>query len=296
MSMSDRRAGPILLALVAAVMWGLGWAPIRLLEDAGLQGAWAGIGMNLGALPLLALVAAFWSGRGTLTRRAVLGAALVGVAVTLYATALTLTEVVRAVLLFYLAPAWSTAIECLFLGRRWTRRSLLALALSSAGVVTIFRADLSASGWGVGDLLALGSGLAWSSGSALIFTAPPPGIRRLAFVTCLSALCTGGLVVALNGGDAAALPAAADLAGVAPLALASGLLYLAPIILITLWSALVLPPATLSFLLTAEIVSGVASSAVFLDERFGLPEGAGALLVALGAVFEVVSEPKRHTA
>ena len=104
------RAGPVLLALVAAVMWGLWWAPIRLLEETGLPGAWPGIAMNLGALPLLAVVVVLWSGKGRLTARALTGAALVGVAVTLYASALTLTDVVRAVLLFYLAPAWSTAI------------------------------------------------------------------------------------------------------------------------------------------------------------------------------------------
>lgn len=288
---SKAMTGPALLALMAAVMWGLWWLPIRFLEDMGLGGAWAGLAMALGGLPVLAILAATDRGVNRLTPKAIAGAVLVGVAVTLYASALTFTDVVRAVLLFYLAPAWSTAIECLFLGRRWTWRSSLALALSFAGVITIFRGDLSASGWNGGDLMALMSGLAWSSGAALIFTAPPASARRLALATCVGAVVVGALVLTIGGGQAGALSDALDLRDVASISVASGTVYLAPIIIITMWAARRLPPAMFSFLLTAEILSGVASSAMFLDERFGAPEAIGALLVALGAVVEVISSP-----
>lgn len=277
---------PIAIALASAIMWGLWWVPIRLLEAAGLAGAWAGLTMNAAALPALAVAAMVWQGAGRLGPRRVLGALSIGIAVTLYSGSLAYTEVVRAVLLFYLAPAWSTAIECLFLGRRWSWRSGLAIALSLGGMVAIMRGETSLAGFGAGDFMALGSGVAWSVGAALVFTAPgpSPSAARLAMATIAGTVATGAILALVADEplrDVAALEAAS-------VALVSGTIYLAPILIVTLWAAQRLPPALVSFLLTAEIVSGVASSAIFLDEPFGIPELAGAILVTLGASVEVL--------
>jgi len=289
------RSGTIALALVSALMWGLWWGPVRWLEAAGLHGFWATLGMCLGTLPTL-----WWAARGAprLSAQATGGAVLVGVAVMLYGAALGFTDVVRAVLLFYLAPAWSTAIECLFMGRRWERRSGAALGLSFLGVATIFRFEISAEGWGMGDVAALASGLGWSAGAALIFAAP--GARDGRSYAALGRACGLGAVAAtalalfVGGAGAGAAPDLGALAA-APLALATGAVYLAPILLITMFAALRLAPATMSFLLTAEILSGVVSSAVFLDEPFGAMEALGALLVAGGALVETVA-PARPAA
>jgi len=278
--------GPVPVALASAAMWGLWWVPIRLLEAAGLGDAWAGLAMNAAALPALAVAALIWRGGGRLSPRAMLGALFVGVAVSLYSGSLAYTEVVRAVLLFYLAPAWSIAIECLFLGRRWGWRSALAIALSLAGMVMILRGEISLAGIGAGDAMALASGVAWSVGAALVFTAPPPvpGAARLALATVLAAVAVGALLALVSGAPPTGI-AAGEAAAVG---LVSGTLYLAPIMIVTLWAAQRLAPATVSFLLTAEIITGVVSSAILLDERFGLPEVAGALLVTLGATVEVI--------
>ena len=56
----------------------------------------------------------------------------------------------------------------------------------------------------------------------------------------------------------------------------------------TLWSAQRLAPAVLSFLLTAEILSGVITGALFLDEPFGLLQIIGAVLIIAAALSEVV--------
>lgn len=283
------RTAAILLMLVAAILWGLWWAPIRFLEGMGLRGVWAGVGMNLGALPLLALLAAMAPARARLGGRALLGAVLIGLGVTLYASSLALTDVLRAILLFYLAPAWGIAIECLFLGRRWSWQSLLALTLSFAGIITIFRADFSLAAWGIGDLFALFSGAAWAIGTALIFTAPQPSGRVLAFTACSAALITGILIALASGASPEIDANVASLARIGAYVLAIGILFHAPIMLITTWGALKLPPATLSFTFTAEIIAGVASSAIFLAEPFGAPELVGAVLVMLGATIELVS-------
>ncbi|MGI9434095.1 MAG: DMT family transporter, partial [Geminicoccaceae bacterium] len=261
----------VLLVLVSALMWGLWWVPIRLGESMGLGGVWANLGVNFGGLLALGALAWLRPGQSSLSPRAWLGSILIGTAVSLYGASLSLTDVARAVLLFYLAPAWSTAIEVMFLGRRWHWRRLPPLILSFAGMLVVTRGEISLEGGGIGDLAALLSGLAWSAGSALVFTTRDQSAANLAFAVMIAAVIFSLTLLPL---DWQTLPdlRSAEWARGATWMLLAGAIYLAPIILITLWGAERLPPATISFLLTAEILSGIATSAIFLDERFGWPE------------------------
>lgn len=283
------KTGAIGLAVTAALMWGLWWIPVRAIEAAGLSGLWATLAIWLGALPVLAVVA---RGMPRIGAQAAAGAMCVGLAITLYGIAISFTDVVRAVLLFYLAPAWSIAIECALLGRRITWRSGLALALSFAGVAAIFRFELSTDVWSWGDTAAVASGVAWSAGSALLFTAPEALGRRayagLGFVAGATG-CLLSAIAAIALGSPAGLAAMDAPWEAAGMGLLFGTAYAAPVVLLTLWAALRLPPATISFLLTAEILSGVGSSALFLDEPFGWMEAIGALMVAAGATVEATS-------
>jgi drug/metabolite transporter (DMT)-like permease len=290
--MTPGHGATVALTLFSSLLWGIWWVPVRALEDAGLEGVWAGFAMSLGALPVLAIAAR----RGlVLEGRALLGALFIGTAAMLYASALVFTDIVRAVLLFYLAPAWSTLIECLFFNRRWSLRSVLALALAFAGVAAIFRLEISLSGWSVGDLAALGSGVCWAVGAAIIFTRPNAPSAALSFATGVGMAAAAAATIVVVGPAAGAVPGPEAVEAI-PAALLSGSLYLAPILLITLWAAQRLAPATMSFLLTAEIVAGVGSSALFLDEPFGVPEAVGAVLIGLGALTETLGSPQRRPA
>ncbi len=284
--MTPARGAMVGLCLAAAAAWGLLWLPMRALEAGGLSAGAAATAVNLATLPTLLALACLW--RGPIGRRAALGAVSVGLAVTAYSAALAMTDVVRAVLLFYLAPAWSVAIECLFMGRRFGARSALALALSLAGVVTVFRGEISLAGLGAGDALALASGLAWSVGAALVYTDRARHPARLALLCGVAAVASGAALAPATG----PLPPLAAVVETGLVWLAAGALFLAPVLAVTLWGAVTLPPATISFLLTAEIVAGVGSAAALLDEPFGWPEALGAVLIAAGAVAEVATLPR----
>ncbi len=284
--MNRTEFAPTSLALLAAVLWGFWWIPIRYLNEVGLLGAFAGLALNVGAGFFLLVWVLLGSGLQGLTWRSGLGALLVGMAVTSYATAISYTDVVRVVLLFYLAPAWSTIIECMFMGRRWDWRSLVALGLSFSGMLLILGDDVSATSLNGGDALALLSGLCWSVGAALVFSSRPVGTPLLSFAAVFGAAITGSMTVLAETWMDLPTPEISRVAEAVPIILATGGIYLAPIFAISLWSARKLPPALLSFLLSAEIVSGVASSAILLDERFGWVEMAGATCVALGAGVE----------
>ncbi len=280
------RLFPASVALVAAVLWGLWWIPIRYLNDIGLPGSVAGFAINLGALPFILLLVLFGRRGWGLPMRGAIGAVLAGLAITTYATALAYTDVVRVVLLFYLAPAWSTLIECVFMGRRWSWQSVIAISMSLFGMMLILGGGLSPHEVGAGEIMAIMSGLAWSVGAALLFSTGKFETGPAALVAIVVAVVASAVAMLVEFGFDFPVSVVEVSELTAPVVLLSGGLYFAPMIVLTLWSARLLPPALLSFLLSAEIISGVGSSAALLDEHFGLVELAGTICIAGAAVIE----------
>lgn len=274
------------LALLSAVLWGLLWIPARWLETQGLHGLWAGTAMNAGALAALGLWLTVRRGWEPLPMRTVAGVGLVGTALACYTAALNYSDVVRVVLLFYLAPIWSKIIETVFLGIPWTRSATLALGLGLAGAVLILGADLTTIRILPGDGLALFAGLAWAAGAALVFADHRSGTATPAALTA-----GAGVALSLVFLPFETLPGAGP--GIGAAGMAIGAVYTLPLLLLTIWTARRLPPATLTFLLTAEIVVGVASSAIFLDEPYGPPQMIGTVLILAGATIEVTQSLAR---
>ncbi len=280
---SGQTLAPVLMTFFAAILWGLWWIPIRYLEGLGLTGGQVALAGNLGAVLAILLYMAVTRQMPRLGRRALYGALLVGLAVSCYSIALVLTDVMRAVLLFYLAPAWSKIIEWAFLGQRWRHTSSLTLALALGGAFLVMGGQLSLAQIGLGDGMAIASGVAWAVGATLIFTG---GAARAASVT-LATMISATLVAAgfiLLVGDT--LPRGDALPTIG-LGLAMGALYVLPVMALSLWSAQRLSPALLSFLFTLEILSGVASSAYLLNETFDTMQLLGASMIIGAALVEV---------
>ncbi len=288
---SEHPAIPAFMAFFAAVLWGIWWIPIRHLESLGMDGAWGSIAMNVGAV----LIALLWMVLNRITfkvsGKGLIGAALVGVAVTTYSTAITMSDVVRVILLFYLAPAWGKIIEFLFLGRGWGWNASFALIASLTGAWLVLGADLSLAGIGTGDLLAILSGLAWACGAAFLFTDQRTSPISLAFISGISAIILGLIFIWLGTGIG--VSGQANWNGAAN-GVFFGAVYVLPIIVMTLWSAQRLAPAVISFLLTAEILSGVLSGVVLLDDPFGALQATGAGLIILAAMSQVSAGLRQH--
>ena len=66
------------------------------------------------------------------------------------------------------------------------------------------------------------------------------------------------------------------------------MIYVYPVTYITLWGATLISPATMSFLLTLEVIAAVVSSAIFLNLGFGLIELVGTCLIISAALVEVL--------
>jgi len=287
--LTTRRRAALAL-LLGGALWGVVWIPLRALAGLGLPGAWPGLmlfaGAALAALPLaVARRRALAARAGPLLRCGLLTGAALG----LYAVSLTLTEVSRAVLLFYLTPVWGALLGALVLGERLGPRRLLALALGLAGLAVVLGvADGPPLPRDAGDWLALASGLAWAFGSLEVHRLRGVAALDQGLAFLFGALALSGAAILLAGGAlGAAPPAATLLPALGWGALAS--LYLAPTLLLTLWPAQILPPGRVGLLLMSEVVVGVASAALLAGEPFGSREAAGAALILSAAALEVTA-------
>ena len=111
--------------------------PQRILEEGGLTGGWGTIAqMIIGVIVLLPVC--FWrkfKGR-SLGLELPLTGLLVGGGFICYALSFLLTEVVRALILFYMTPVWTTIFEILFLKKNQVgnEQYLLLLHLEVCGL------------------------------------------------------------------------------------------------------------------------------------------------------------------
>ncbi len=98
-------------------MWGVFWLPLRWFDSEGVGGAWVSLIFNAmalaSALPWL-LRREAW--RGFVDQ--LVNGLLLGTAFSLYTVSLVMTDVIHAILLFYLTPVWSTIAGWLIFGER----------------------------------------------------------------------------------------------------------------------------------------------------------------------------------
>ena len=137
----SERAGlkPALALMLNAFVWGVSWWPFRELQSRGLHPLWAtALIYAVSLLLLLAVKRGAWRG---LTREPLLWVLLAASGFTNvgFNWGVTVGDVVRVVLLFYLMPAWTVLLAWVMLGERPTRWSLLRLVIAMAGVVTVLK-------------------------------------------------------------------------------------------------------------------------------------------------------------
>ena len=131
-------SAPTWALLAGAALWGVVWYPFRLLAQAGLDGLWAtfftyGFAFVLG-------VALFPRAAASLRRLpplALLMGLVVGWSNLAYVLGILEGEVMRVLLLFYLAPLWTVPIARLVLRERLDAAGFGVMALALAGAMTM---------------------------------------------------------------------------------------------------------------------------------------------------------------
>jgi drug/metabolite transporter (DMT)-like permease len=265
------------------------WWPFRTLQGYGLHPLWSTALMYLMVFALL-LTLRFKSWRGVLANPGLwllaLSSGLTNVG---FNWAVTVGDVVRVVLLFYLMPAWSVLVAWLLLGEKPTTASLLRLALAMAGVLIVLKTPDSP--WpipqGGADWLALMGGLTFAITNALLRK-----FKHAPSEACMLAMFGGGALMAtlaaLLGMSQRIVPGPALQAAGIPVLLALSLAFMAGNAALQYGAARLAASATALVMLT-EILFASGSAALLGAATFTPRIVLGGSLIVLAAVLAALA-------
>ena len=272
-----------------ALVWGVSWWPFRQLQGHGLHPLWATALMYLMIVAgLLAVNFKAWRGLLASPQLWLLGAAA-GLTNVGFNWAVTVGDVVRVVLLFYLMPAWSVLVAWWLLGEKPSAASLLRLALAMAGVLVVLKTPDSA--WpvpqGAADWLAIGGGLSFAvTNSLLRKCADTPGSARMLAMFGGSGLLAA--LAALLGMALEVVPGPALQAAGIPVMLGLGLAFMASNTAL-LYGAARLTAGTTAIVMLTEILFASLSSAALGAAELTPRVLLGGSLIVLAAVLAAVA-------
>ena len=192
--------------LLNAFVWGVCWWPFKQLEALGLHPLWATALVY--AFVFATLTVSLWhSGRLQSWRKhpglwwLLLASGLTNVG---FNWAVTVGDVVRVVLLFYLMPAWSVLVAWMLLGDHPRPMALARLVLALAGLVIVLKTPETP--WPVpeslADVLALASGFTFAVTNALLLKLKdsPGASRTLAMFGGGAVMATAAALLGLATG------------------------------------------------------------------------------------------------
>jgi drug/metabolite transporter (DMT)-like permease len=286
---------PALALTFNAFTWGVSWWPFRQLQAQGLHALWATVIVYALAVALISLMRpGAWR---TLLRTPALWWLVVASGTTnaAFNWAVTIGDVVRVILLFYLMPLWAALLARWVLHERLTPLAWLRIGLALAGAAVVLWPEQGGFPWprGLADWLGVVGGFSFALNNVLLrhHRDQPEDARALAMFA--GGVCVAGalgVVLAAQGGIA--WPPQPS--GLWPLgALALGLWFLAGNLALQYGAARLAAHATAVIMLT-EIVFASVSAALLGAGAFTLQLLAGGTLIVLGSALAALERPREH--
>ena len=280
--------------LIAAGMWGLFWIPQRALEAGGLTGGWATISQMVIPFAMLLPISVWrlYKGQSFGLEYPLIGL-LFGGGIACYANSFLLTDVVRALILFYITPVWTTLFEIVFLRQIPRLYRYITLALALSGVWIVFGQD------GViplpqnsGDWIALLGGILIAASAVRMEIKKPEGIYPILF----SFFFYGGLFTLIQSyflsdylGDA---PSIESWVAMMPWLILIAILFHIPTNVVILGAPSRIGAGIFSIIILFEIVVGTFSAAVLTDELIGWREILGSSFIIFAGLTEIIFASK----
>ncbi|MBV2234626.1 MAG: DMT family transporter [Sterolibacterium sp.] len=302
----DRILAPMAL-LVGAATWGLIWYPYRLFDQVGLSGLPATtltylVAFLLGAVVLRKRLAGFWqvsrgsAGAARFDWRLPLIGLTAGACNLGYVLATLHGEVMRVVLLFYLAPLWTVFWAYWLLGERLNRAGRLVIALSLSGAfVMLWHPELGLP-WPVSgaEWLGLLAGFLFALSNVLIRQAADLTVEAKSMAVFIAAVLLGILLLPVEnlllGGDGDLLAAYARPFHGQMQAWHWGMLLLVGLVLLLVHlivqyglTHVAANRAIVIFIF--ELVVAALSSWLLVDETMGLREWLGGAMIITASLF-----------
>ncbi|MCY4463414.1 MAG: DMT family transporter [Albidovulum sp.] len=284
---SDRTLGAIVV--LSSGIWGLYWLPLRVTEANGVSNAWSIALFN--ACPILVMLpylVFFRKPQFESLREIALVGTFTGTGMSFYAFGLVESEVVRATMLFYLTPVWSTVIGYFWLGERFAPGRIAAIAIGLTGLFLLLSGlGPESAPLNVGDLFAFMSGIAWGFGAAGL--KKWPNLPVAATASMQFAVATAVAAVAGVAFFSDPFPTSNALLNSLPVAFAPSVLLLLPSVLILFRISRLLFPGRVGILMMSEALVAVLSAWILIpEEKLTAWQWAGAAAIISAGLVELL--------
>lgn len=275
--------------LYAGAVWGLFWIPLRVLENTGLHGLWITVVYFFVPTFFMAPIGVWrWKYFKAGGVRLQTTAMLSGGALLLYTMSIVFTDVVRAILLFYLTPIWGTILARIYLGDAITPQRIFAMIVAIIGALTIFGLGVQFPvPQNVGDWMGVSAGMLWAIASLRINIFKDFSAVEMTLGFFFWSLIFSTIVALIFAPFA--IPSVVKTLPAIPLLLIFMVLLILPGTYASLWGPKFLSPGVVGLLFMTEIVVGSVSVALLSGETVGLRELIGIFLIIGAGVVEPIS-------
>ena len=278
------------IIVISSCAWGLYWLPLRSIEEAGIIGSWSIVFVN--ACPLLILVPLLLFNLHQLKiypKPIFFAGFMIGAAFTFYANGLVETSVIRATLLFYLSPIWSTIIGIIWLKERLTIARVSSIIIALLGLIfLLYNFDNQENkALNFGDFSSVLSGLFWALGASILKKWSKVPILSLTTVVYFSTSILSILLAIIV--YEAAIPSFSLIKENFVLAFTWSVIVLLPSFCIIFRISQILFPGRVGILMMSEVVVAVISAKIFLpEEQMLVLQWVGAIAILTAGLIEIV--------
>ena len=279
-----------LIIVVSSCAWGLYWLPLRSIEQSGIVGSWSIVLVN--ACPLIILVPLIFFNLDKFKKypKPILFAGImIGAAFTFYANGLVQTSVIRATLLFYLSPIWSTIIGIIWLNERLTIARVISIIVALIGLILLlydFRNQETVM-LNFGDFSSILSGLFWALGASILKKWSKLPIIPLTAIVYFSTTSLSILLAIIV--YKAPIPSLALIGKNFSTAFIWSVIVLLPSFCIIFRISQILFPGRVGILMMSEVAVAVISAKILLpEEQMVILQWIGASAILLAGVVEII--------
>ncbi len=276
--------------LYAGAIWGIFWIPLRAINEAGIHVLWSSAIWFAVPTVLLLPVAilrfkSIKAGGISLQITAILS----GFALFCYTLAFLYTDIVRAMLLYYLTPVWSTLLAAAILRETITWQRIVAIILAITGMLIIFGLGLNFPiPRNIGDWLGILSGFVWALAIVRIRKNQKHSAVDMTvgffFWSMITSLVLCFLLVSEQ------FPSTDKVFSIFPWLIPLMAIAVIPGAFAALWGPKYVSPGLAGLLMMTEIIFGSITAALFANEPFGAREIFGIILISSASLFEPLND------
>jgi drug/metabolite transporter (DMT)-like permease len=273
---------PALSLVMAAIMWGLFWYPLRLLEQAGMAGLWVILVAYLSTF-IASLFLGFQPVRDYRKHPVALFflAILAGWCNASFVMAVLEGNVVRVVLLFFLSPVWAILLARVFLREHLDLLGFITLLLAMSGAIIMLWQPEFGKPWPLSyaDWLGLSAGITFAASNVLIRHMQGIPVKTKVTITWFGCTVVALVWVLISGVSIPNVNISVWFGSVM-----LGLLGVTLMTIFSQYGVTHMPVQRSSVIMLFEIVVAAVSSYLIAGERLTALEMSGGMLIILSAI------------